>query len=232
MENIYTNGLYLQNNPDWGQKDAAWKAGVIAEILALNNCAPKEITEVGCGSGAVLYHLSNLLQASVRYKGYDISAQAISMAKNLPTNNRIEYLNEDWIQESLTTDCLLIIDVLEHVEDYYGFLKNIRKKANSFVFHIPLDLSCRTILKPHVLLQQRNKVGHIHYFTKDLVVWMLKDSGYTIIDSFYTKPFIDTTTAKGFKNSIKKLLRNFSFWIHKDVSASLWGGYSIMILAK
>ena len=231
MENMYINGLYLQNNPDWGQKDAAWKADIIAKILTLNNCKPKEITEVGCGSGAVLYHLSKLTEPSVQYKGYDISSQAISIAKNLP-QNCIEYFNEDWTQKSLSADCLLVIDVLEHVEDYYGFLNKIRSKANNFVFHIPLDLSCRTILKPHVLLQQRKKVGHIHYFTKDHVVWMLKDSGYSIIDSFYTKPFIDTTPSKGFKNWIKKRLRNFSFWIHKDISASLWGGYSIMILAK
>lgn len=231
MGNMYTNGLYLQNNPDWGLKDAAWKAGIIADILKFNNCTPKEITEVGCGSGAVLYHLSKLTEATVQYKGYDISSQAISLAKNLP-QNAIEYFNEDWTKKDISTDCLLVIDVLEHVEDFYGFLKTIRNKANHFVFHIPLDLSCRTILKPHVLLQQRNKVGHIHYFTKDHIVWMLKDCGYTIIDSFYTKPFIDTSPAKGFKNSIKKILRNFSYWIHKDVSASLWGGYSIMILAK
>jgi hypothetical protein len=100
------------------------------------------------------------------------------------------------------------------------------------MFHIPLDLSCRTILKPHILLQQRESVGHIHYFSKELVQWMLKDTGYEIIDWMYTKPMLDLKPPGTFKRRIKKILRNASFSINKDLSAKLWGSYSMMILAK
>ena len=104
---IYINGTYIKNNPDWGSKDAACKAKIISQL---------------------------------------------------------------------------------------DFL----------VFHIPLDLACRTILKSHVLMQQRNAVGHIHYFTREMVQWALKDKGYTISDWMYTKPIIDVYPPDSFKRRVKK----------------------------
>jgi hypothetical protein len=100
------------------------------------------------------------------------------------------------------------------------------------VFHIPLDVSARTIMKPHVLLQQRQSVGHIHYFSKEMAIWALQDTGYDIIDWVYTKPVVDVTRADSFKRFIKKTLRNISFAINKEWSVKKWGGYSLMILTK
>jgi len=51
-------------------------------------------------------------------------------------------------------------------------------------------------------------------------------------DGTYTKPVTDEEPLDSFKRSVKKYLRNISFSIHKDISAKLWGGYSMMILAK
>ena len=126
----------------------------------------------------------------------------------------------------------MIIDVVEHVDDFYEFLRRLKTKGRNFVFHVPLDLSCRTIMKPHVLLQQRQSVGHIHYFTKEIVEWALKDTGFEIIDWVYTKPIVDIDSADSPKRWIKKILRNLSFAINKDWSVKKWGGYSMMILAK
>jgi SAM-dependent methyltransferase len=229
---IYIDGTYLKNNPDWGIKDAAWKAEIISQLLKKNNFAPKEIIEVGCGAGGILKALSNDFGKNVKLTGYDISPQAIAMAKKLENEN-LNFYNEDISQaQNIHTNLLLTIDVLEHVDDYYNFLLDIRSKSEFFVFHIPLDLACRTILKPHILMQQRNAVGHIHYFTKEMVQWILKDKGYTIVDWIYTKPVIDVYPPDSFKRRIKKILRNLSFSINRDLSAKLWGGYSMMILAK
>jgi len=229
---IYIDGTYLKNNPDWGIKDAAWKAGIISRLLKKNNVTPKEIIEVGCGAGGILKALSNDLGKNIKLAGYDISPQAIAMAKEFENEN-LSFYNQDIMQaKNIHTDLLLTIDVLEHVDDYYNFLEDIRAKSDYFVFHIPLDLACRTVLKPHVLMQQRNAVGHIHYFTKEMIEWALKDKGYSIIEWVYTKPIIDVYPPDTFKRRIKKILRNISFSINKDLSAKLWGGYSMMILAK
>ena len=75
-------------------------------------------------------------------------------------------------------------------------------------------------------------MGHLHYFSKEMVEWALKDTGFTIIDWVYTKPAIDTKKASTLKDALKKVLRSISFAVNKDWSARMWGGYSMMILAK
>lgn len=231
-KNIYIDGTYLKNNPDWNEKDAGWKAETIHNLLQKNNIKPQNVIEIGCGAGGILEALSHQLPDS-NFIGYDISPQAIEIAlKKEKANLHFKNIDNNSNDRVEKADLCLVIDVIEHVADYYDFLQLVKTKAGLFIFHIPLDLSSRTILKPHVLLQQRNAVGHIHYFSKEIVLWALKDKNYTVIDWHYTKPIIDTDKAKSIKQKIKKTLRNFSFGFNKDLSAKLWGGYSMLILAK
>lgn len=229
---MYVSGEYFKNNPDWDVADAVWKVDVIAGLLQRNNVKPKQVIEVGCGAGENLVELLKRDNDIEKLAGYDISPQAIELAAK-KTTDKISFYNEDiTVKENRHADLLLVIDVVEHVDDYYGFLRKLKAKSDWFVFHIPLDLSGRTVMKPHVMLQQRQSVGHIHYYTKEMVEWALKDTGYEIIDWVYTKPVVDIAPADSFKRFVKKILRNISFAINKDWSAKKWGGYSMMILAK
>jgi SAM-dependent methyltransferase len=231
-DDIYVSGEYFKNNPDWDIADARWKADVIFGLLQKNAVKPKQVIEVGCGAGENLVELLKKDSSIEKLHGYDISPQAIELAAK-KTSDKISFFNADiTVKENVHADLMLVIDVVEHVDDYYGFLRKLQAKSDWFVFHIPLDLSCRTVVKPHVLLQQRQSVGHIHYFTKEMVEWALQDTGYEIIDWVYTKPVVDVETAGSLKRLVKKVLRNISFAINKDWSAKKWGGYSMMILAK
>ena len=228
---IYVNGEYFKKNPGWGIDDSEWKADIIDQLLRSNNVSPKEIVEVGCGVGAILECLAKSYPQA-NFKGYDISPHAIELARPRETE-KLRFYNEDFTKvEYLHTGLLMIIDVFEHLDNFYDMLRYVKAASNYFVFHIPLDLSCRTILKPHVLLQQRESVGHIHYFSKEMVEWMLKDTGYEIVNWVYTKPVVDVNPPDTFKRRVKKILRNASFNLNKDLSAKLWGSYSMMILAK
>ena len=62
--------------------------------------------------------------------------------------------------------------------------------------------------------------------------WMLSDTGFEVIDWVYTKPVVDINPPNNLKRRVKKMLRNLSFNINKNLSAKLWGSYSMMILAK
>ncbi|MEO6549159.1 MAG: class I SAM-dependent methyltransferase [Ferruginibacter sp.] len=229
---FYTGGKYLQNNPTWNSEDSEFKAEAINRIIARNKLQPVEVVEVGCGAGGNLVELSKLNAGIQILRGYDISPQAIALAAK-HQNDKVHFYCEDYLSApTAPASLLLMIDVVEHVEDYIGFLRKVKSKSIYFVFHIPLDLCCRTVLKPHVLLQQRQSVGHIHYFSKDSIEWALVDAGYEIIDQFYTKPAIDINPARSFKQFVKKTLRKISFAINPDRSAKLWGGYSIMFLLK
>ncbi len=231
-ENMYTNSQYLENTGNWHVEDSAWKANLISDLYMKNGLHPKTVVEIGCGAGAILETLQQKDGSIEQLDGFDISHQAISLA-NTRNNPKLAFHQGDFLKEDFpVSDLLLMIDVMEHVDDFYHFLREIQQKGRRFIFHIPMDLSCRTILKPHVLLQHRKSVGHIHYFSEEMIHWILKDTGYEIIDWHYTKPVIDIHPAKGLKQGVKKVLRNISFGINPSLSAKLWGGYSLMILAK
>ncbi len=231
FEKIYTNGKYFGNNPTWSVEDSAWKGIIIESILKRNSIVFNEIIEVGCGAGKILEYLQKK-NPNQNFLGYDISPQAIDLALSIK-NDSLNFFLADFIESyNKVTDVILIIDVIEHVADYYGFLNKLKPKGKNFVFHIPLDMSVHTVLKPHINLQQRNSVGHIHYFTKEHVFWMLQDCGYKIINWEFTKPSIDVQPVKGIKQNIKKVLRNITFSISKKWSNRFWGNYSLMILAE
>jgi predicted TPR repeat methyltransferase len=228
----YLGDQYLLNTGDWHVKDSEWKAKMIVELYRKNNMHPKTIVEIGCGAGAILETLLQEDQGIQQLDGFDISPQAISLAK-IRSNSKLSFHEGDFLKKAFPiSDLVLMIDVMEHVDDFYSFMRAIRETGRRFIFHIPMDLSCRSILKPHVLLQHRNNVGHIHYFSEEMIFWILKDTGYEIIDWHYTKPVIDVQAANGFKQSLKKGLRNGSFRLNPSLSAKLWGGYSLLILAK
>jgi len=154
---------------------------VIVDLLKRNKLSPKQVIEVGCGAGENLVELLKKNNGIEELAGYDISPQAIDLAAKKATD-KISFFNEDiTVKKNIQADLMLVIDVVEHVDDYYGFLRKLKSKSDFFVFHIPLDLSCRTVMKPHVLLQQRQSVGHIHYYTKEMVVGALQYTGYASI---------------------------------------------------
>jgi cyclopropane fatty-acyl-phospholipid synthase-like methyltransferase len=231
-KNIYTDGTYLRNNPSWNIEDSGWKANEIYLLIKKNEIIVNNLIEIGCGAGGILDELSRKMPSISQLQGYDISEDAINLAKK-KSNDRLEFINSDLLSlPSEKADLILAIDVLEHVEDYYRFLNQLLSRANFFIFHIPLDISFRTLLKPHTLLYQRKSVGHIHYFSKEMVFWMLEETGYSVIDWHYTKPVGDIKRSKNLKQWIKKILRNISFYLSKHLSDKLWGNYSLLILAK
>lgn len=230
-DDLYISEEYFRNKPTWDEEDSVFKAEWVYKLYKKNNLQPSDIVEVGCGAGGILKELSKLDPGIKKLTGFDISPHAINLAKS-KEDGKIQFFNKDFTEENQKTNLLLVIDVIEHVDDYYNFLRKLLNKGDHFIFHIPLDLCCRTILKPHVLFGHRKSVGHIHYFTEEMVHWFLKDIGYEIIDWHFTKPIIDFKEVDTLKAKVKKKLRNFSYWINPSLSSKLWGGYSMLILAR
>jgi hypothetical protein len=125
----------------------------------------------------------------------------------------------------------MAIDVFEHVEDYFGFLRKLREKAEYKIFHIPLDLSVQIVLRSSQIIKSRKSVGHIHYFTKETALETLKDTGYSIIDYFYTRGAVELPN-RGWKANLLKIPRKVGFSLNQDFAVRLLGGYSLMVLAK
>lgn len=230
-EKIYTeeNGEYLKNNPTWHVEDSPWKAKQIIKMLNRNPINPKSIAEIGCGAGEILNQLHLSMPNVLGFTGYDISSDAISLAKTRE-KERLEFKHENFLETNARFDLLLMIDVFEHVDDYLGFLKLCKTKAKNTIFHIPLDISAQAVLR-NKLMSGRNSVGHLHYFMKETALATLVDSGYEIVDFFYTAGTLDLPR-KTLKSKIAVLPRKLMFKANEDIAAKILGGFSLLVLTK
>lgn len=183
-DNIYLNGGYFLNNPTWDVEDSLWKVGHVRSAIERLGLYPKRVVEVGCGAGEILNQLHGILPEEIEYSGFEISPKALELCQTRRKERLDFYLGS--IPEGAYFDLLLALDVFEHVEDYFGFLKEIRSKAKVKIFHIPLDMSVRSVATVSPILHARKTVGHLHYFSKETALSTLTDCGYEIVDWFYT----------------------------------------------
>ena len=231
MKDIYSNrnSEYLQKTKTWHTEDSPWKAKQILRIIEKNNLKPKEIVEVGCGAGEILYQMDELIgKNEINFTGYDIAQDAINIACEKKKPNLNFFCKDFTLEEEKNFDLLLMIDVFEHVPDYINFIQNCNQKAEFKIFHIPLDIHISSILRNR-LIAARNSVGHLHYFTKETALATLKDSGLEVIDYFYTD---GSELSKKLKTKIANIPRKLLFPFLPDLTVKLMGGYSLLVLAK
>jgi len=230
MENIYTNKTYLQNNPTWHEEGAAVKGQDILKILERNNLSFNSVCEIGCDSWEIFAQLQKHFQNNITFRGYDISPQAIDIAKKKEKPN-LRFELRDFAHKSNDEfyDLLLVIDVIEHLENYFSFLESITRRGRYTIFHIPLDVSVWSLFREQMLIESKQRVGHIHNFTEEFIKSILEDTGYTIVDSFYTPPTFEKIS---FKQKLVNGARKVLFKLNKRFCTKTLGGYSIMLLAK
>lgn len=230
---IYKNREYLNNCPSWHTEDSAWKAKKIYNIILKNQIQFNQIAEIGCGAGMILENLSqHIKDSSVMFYGYDISPQAIEKANQIQ-NKRIKFNLCDLTEnEECYYDVLLAIDVIEHIPDYLTFLERCKLKARYKIYHIPLDIHVSSVLR-NAFVPTRYTIGHLHYFTYESAIAVLKDTGHKIIDVCYTNGAIGL-----FKQhpTVKKAIANIPRFllsiINTPMAARVLGGYSLLVLAK
>jgi SAM-dependent methyltransferase len=231
MEDIYNNSRYLSQNPSWHQEDSPFKAECIQKILQDFHITYQSVCEVGCGSGEIL----KLLQESYPvkncvYHGYDISAEALNIATG-KSNANLNFYCEDFTKKNLAQpyDVLLIMDVIEHLRDYFTFLETIKPKGKYTVLHIPLDMFVWSLFREQMLLESKSRVGHIHNFTEDFIVSVLTDMGYRIIAKRYTEP---DYKAESFKGKCVNFLKKALFKVSPRFCTKTLGGYSLLVLCE
>jgi len=226
---IYANLEYLANNPSWHVEESPWKADKIYEILRRNGLAPSRIAEVGCGAGEILVQLKARLPAT-SFVGYEMSEQAFKLAATRERDG-IHYVKGNLLEFDESFGALLCIDVFEHVDDYIGFIKALKSRAEYKVFHIPLDLSVQSVLRGDALNGIRSRVGHLHYFTKQTALETIRYCGYDVIDYNFMALAIEPP-GRGLRANLMKVPRVLLSKLSVDLAARILGGWSLMVLAK
>lgn len=171
------------------------------------------------------------MESKVSFVGYEISPDAFELCKQRKTD-RLDYKLADIHEDSsVYYDVVMAIDVIEHVEDYFGFLRSLKEKGEYKIFHIPLDMTVQAVLRMSPILYARKKVGHIHYFSKETALETLKDTGYEILDWFYTFASIELKNLP-FMWRLLKLPLKIGYKINLKLTTRIAGGCSLMVLAK
>jgi SAM-dependent methyltransferase len=228
---IYRDGTYLERNPTWHAEESPFKVRQIVRMLKKQNLAPKSVCDVGCGAGHVLAELQQHLPKDCACWGYDVSQTALEMCSTRGNANLHFGLRDIRTEEGdAFFDLLLMLDVFEHVEDYIGLVRDVRKKAKYKLFHIPLDLSIQAVARRNGLLRRRDDHAHLHYFTKETALRTLTDVGYRLVDYFYTPRCIEL--GDRLIQRVARLPRQVSFAISEDLTVRTLGGYSLLVLAE
>lgn len=228
---LYTNDAYSQANPSWHEEDSPWKARQISALLAHFRIIPSTVVDVGCGAGGVLTELQKVLPSNTKLAGYDVSPAAIARCAS-KQNARLSFVNADYLSlETDVVDLLLAVDVVEHIEDYFGFLRSLRSRARQFVFHIPLDLHVSSVARVAPLLAARRQVGHIHYFLRETALAALTDTGYRILAERYTAGGMELASASG-RAALLRWPRRILFQAVPHLAVRWLGGFSLLVLAE
>jgi hypothetical protein len=226
---MYVTGEYLRKHQTWHSEDSEWKAEQILKMVNNHNLMPRTICEVGCGAGGILRQMQANMAEDCTFVGYEISPQAFELCKE-HANKRLQFELKDFTQETgVLFDLLICVDVIEHVEDYFGFLRNLRTKGRYKIFNIPLEFTSIGAARGWPR-DSWDTLGHVHYFTKDTALQSLKDAGYTVVDHFYAREF-DRTSSQS-SSLILKLLRRAAFSLSPNLAVRLLGGCPLVILAE
>ena len=225
----YLDGTYARQHPTYHTEHSAWKAERVVELLSDIGRRPRDAIEVGCGAGEVLRELATKAPFISCLTGYEISPDGIErcLQHNHP---RVSYTLGDITATTARADLVLCLDVFEHVDDFYGFLRSLREHGRLHIFHIPLDLSVQRLLRPRSLDAMRLRMGHIHYFTRETALAALADSGYTVIEERLTPSSI--AMASTLKAKLARLPRRAAAGLSTPIAARVLGGWSLLVAAE
>lgn len=225
----YSDGEYLAANPTWGEEDSAWKAERIHSLW--KRCGlpvPDSVAEIGCGAGLILATLQEKFPGTVSYSGYDIAPAAIEMARKR-SNPHLSFHREDLLRAERRFDVLLCIDVFEHVENPFEFLRTIRRLAPIVVFNIPLEMHVAGVLINHQKWTRR-QYGHLHFYTAAVAFETLRECGYSVIAHDYVSRLMDLPRSAS--EYLFWLPRKLLSLLNKEWSARILGGTSLLVIAR
>ena len=224
----YLDGEYLSANPDWHTEDAPWKIRQVAAILDRNGIVPRSVCDIGCGSGACIELMSRRVDGDA--VGYDISPDAFAIAR-LREAGRLRFVNGSPLGGGHVYDLALVLDVVEHVEDPFAFVRSAAAASVHQVFHIPLDMNALAVLRGWPLRDARRTLGHLSYFDRNSALAMLRECGLTIVDERYT-PWALERPSGSLSRTLAKLPRRALHALSPHLAARALGGWALMVLTR
>ena len=182
----YTKGSYWENRQD---SKSDYKVRLVEYILKkykISLFSGLKAAEIGCGQGAFLFPLSEYLEKEeIQYQllGYDVSPQAINLAnvRNLSSSNdKVSFLVGSAADIPSNLDFIFCMDVLEHVEDPFQFLRELSSKSKYLILHLPIEHSIG-----HLIMQTPSQsyrtFQHIHFYSWETAKLLINESPFHLL---------------------------------------------------
>lgn len=226
---MYADGRYLHDNPTWHTEDSPYKARCVIDTLNRRQVAFSTCADLGCGAGLVTELLAKHYPQQ-QFFGYELSPDAQALIEQRQKLQNLHFFQQDIFAQNTHYDLIVCLDVFEHVEDYFGFLRSLKSRADKFVFNIPLDMNVMKLLSAG-LKYAREEVGHLHYFNRYTALATLQDCGYRIKSAQISAAFLKTPPRNRRQAAILPL-RCLSVLLGKRAAALLFGGVSLLVYAE
>lgn len=184
---------------------AVRKIDVILEGLpVIGNLKLETAADFGCGYGKSLQNFCERVGLKKVY-GFDFSETAINHAVSNFQNERLMFqrLESLDIDENLNVmrsvtggkvDCILLIDLLEHVPDCKNLMIKLSELSDLFIVKLPIEsniLDNYTLKKEYPSTKQGN--GHLREFTVQSVYYFIRSIGLTPLEEgIYIYDFKDS----------------------------------------
>lgn len=151
------------------------------------------LLEIGCGMGHTSVSLSKIISKLV---GIDISIEGIKIAKERVNN--AEFIVGDATAlpfKDKCFDCVIVKDVLEHIENDLQAIKEVNrvlKNGGLLIVYVPYSLddsfSFESVIKKIFRYTIDDKVGHVRRYNEKEIKEKLRE--FDIIKSFYFAHFL------------------------------------------
>jgi SAM-dependent methyltransferase len=183
------------------------KADVIISHIPANLLAGiRSILDFGCGYGAVLHRFQEKLASTVDVTvGVDFSRAAIEMAQQRFEKDSLKYHrlpqldisgNLNFLKATIPdgVDCILLIDLLEHVPDCRTLVSSLAQFTRFFIVKLPVESSALdNYVLPKEYPSSVHSNGHLREFDANNVHYFIRQLGLTpLYETLYIYHFDDT----------------------------------------
>jgi ubiquinone/menaquinone biosynthesis C-methylase UbiE len=223
MLTTHDNSTQVERHPPRDGEDSSWKARHIAAVL--DPLLPQTLCEVQCGAGQVLALLSERYRANAT--GYDTSPDAIALASDQHPRLRFVVGHPEG---DVHYDVLMLLDVLEHVEDPFTLLRQMRGFAKYFVFHFALDISAQSVLRDG-LKRSREQLGHVHQFSRETALALVRECGYRSKEWRYLPWAVERRSAS-LRSKRVHVPRRLFWRLSPTLMSRTIGGVTLLVLAE